>query len=182
MNCVGVTVTTRVLAVSLMLTASMAMPPSAGAQTPSAETPAPSTPAAKPAPHQAKPKPATEAAKPTGEVAELNLKSEPPGATARVESGQSCTTPCVLKLPMVDTSVTFTLAGYSPQVIPIKWLPATFHYEMYERTDQGIAVYPVDFSPNPAVAQLVANGKPKTAAAPAKKKSAAKPDDAAPPQ
>ena len=65
---------------------------------------------------------------------------------------------------MVDTSVTFTLAGYSPQVIPIKWLPATFHYEMYERTDQGTAVYPVDFSPNPAVAQLLPSGKPKTAA------------------
>jgi hypothetical protein len=67
---------------------------------------------------------------------------------------------------MADTSVTFTLAGYAPQTIPITWLPATFHYEMYERTDQAGAFYPVDFSPNPAIAQMLPSGAP-TASAPA---------------
>jgi len=84
----------------------------------------------------------------------LHVRSEPPGAEARGPLGQSCRTPCELTLPMADTSVTFRLAGYYPQVIPVKWLPASFHYEMYERTDQSSTVYPVDFSPNPAIARL----------------------------
>ncbi len=98
----------------------------------------------------------------------LHLKSEPPGAEAKAPQGQSCRTPCELILPMADTSVTFTLAGYYPQIIPITWLPATFHYEMYERTDQTGAIYPVDFSPNPAIAQLEPAGTAEPAGAPAK--------------
>ena len=100
----------------------------------------------------------------------LYLKSEPSGAEAKALQGQSCRTPCQLILPMADTSVTFTLAGYAPQTIPITWLPATFHYEMYERTDQAGAFYPVDFSPNPAIAQMLpgAPGAPAPAAAPSK--------------
>jgi hypothetical protein len=111
----------------------------------------------------------------------LYVKSEPPGAEAKSQ-GQACRTPCALTLPMADTSVTFTLAGYHPQVIPIKWLPGLFHYEMYERSDQGRAVYPVDFSPNPAIAQLepsaiahaAPSGTPKSAR---KKTSSAQPQD-----
>jgi hypothetical protein len=104
----------------------------------------------------------------------LYLKSEPPGAEAKSLQGPSCRTPCQIVLPMADTSVTFTLAGYAPQTIPITWLPATFHYEMYERTDQGGAIYPVDFSPNPAIAQLLPGGTP-GAPEPAPRKPAPKP-------
>jgi len=118
----------------------------------------------------------------------LYLKSEPPGAEAKVPQGQSCRTPCQLILPMTDTNVTFTLPGYFPQNIPITWLAATFHYETYERTDQGGAIYPTDFSPNPAIARLEpsgASGAPSAAPAqPAPKKKSAKrsppPADAAP--
>jgi hypothetical protein len=108
----------------------------------------------------------------------LHVKSEPPGAEAKVPQGPSCRTPCELTLPMADTSVTVTLAGYHGQTIPVKWLPATFHYEMYERTEEPQAIeYPTDFSPNPVIARLdpapagPAKRKPKpkrqTAAAPA---------------
>jgi hypothetical protein len=138
---------------------------------------------------RAKPATAPSAEAPKGSSADhwdLNLKSVPPGALAKAANGGSCTTPCVLNLPQVDTSVTFTLAGYLPQVIPVKWFPAMFHYEMYERTDQGTAIYPVDFSPNPAVAQLMPSGKAKAAeakpAAPKKKPAAAAPAAEAPPQ
>lgn len=83
----------------------------------------------------------------------LHVKSEPPGAEAKAQ-GQSCRTPCELTLPMADTSVTFALDGYYGQTHPVKWLPATFHYEMYERTDETGVDYPTDFSPNPVIARL----------------------------
>jgi len=193
MNRVGVTEIFRAFCASvprLTLAVSLAVAPAlplawlspAQAQTAEPDQAAPA-PAAKPKPKpRAKPAaaPAAAPANPA-ERWDLNLKSEPPGALAKAANGGSCTTPCALNLPRADTSVTFTLAGYLPQVIPIKWLPAMFHYEMYERTDQGIAVYPVDFSPNPAVAQLVSNGKPKPAPKTAAKKKDA-PGDAAPQQ
>jgi hypothetical protein len=85
----------------------------------------------------------------------LHVKSEPPGAQAKAPQGQSCRTPCELTLPMTDTSVTFALDGYHSQTIPVTWLPATFHYELYERTEETGVEYPTDFSPNPVIAQLV---------------------------
>jgi hypothetical protein len=172
MSRVGVTVTYGVLTASLVLAGCLALVPQAGAQNARAKPPA-------------KPKPSTEAPPKAsaGDQWQLNLKSEPPGATAKAASGpSSCKTPCQLTLPMADTSVTFTLPGYFPQVIPIKWLPAMFHYEMYERTDQGIAVYPTDFSPNPAIEQLQPNGHAAAAKPASKKKEAAPPAEAAPPQ
>jgi hypothetical protein len=103
----------------------------------------------------------------------LHLKSEPPGAEAKAPQGQSCRTPCELTLPMADTSVTFMLAGYRPQTIPVTWLPATFHYEMYERTEDADVDYPVDFSPNPVIAQLE-RGPGGTGASPSGKSRPAK--------
>jgi hypothetical protein len=191
MDRVGVTIEFRIFAAGaqrLALAFALAMPlawapalPAAQAQTAGSDQAAPApAPAPKPKPKpRAKPAEPAAAAGPS-EVWALNLKSEPSGALAKAANGGSCITPCAISLPRADTSVTFTLAGYQPQVIPIKWLPAMFHYEMYERTDQGIAVYPVDFSPNPAIAQLVPSGRPKTAPRTAAKKNA--PADAAPPQ
>jgi hypothetical protein len=84
----------------------------------------------------------------------LHVKSEPSGAEAKAPDGQSCRTPCELLLPMTDTSVTVSLDGYYAQTIPVKWLPATFHYEMYEHTEETGVSYPTDFSPNPVIAKL----------------------------
>lgn len=112
----------------------------------------------------------------------LHIKSEPPGAEAKAPQGQSCRTPCELLLPMTDTNIIVSLDGYFPQSIPVKWLPATFHYEMYEHTEDPGMSYPTDFSPNPVVAQLergppVAPGPAPSAKRkpPPKQKTAARP-------
>src|SRR5262245_36512578 len=50
----------------------------------------------------------------------LRLDSDPPGAEARTSAGQSCRTPCVVAVPPSDgLSVTFALAGYETQTVPI---------------------------------------------------------------
>jgi hypothetical protein len=90
----------------------------------------------------------------------LHVKSEPPGAVAKAPQGQSCRTPCELTLPMTDTSVTFALDGYYGQTIPVKWLPATFHYGLYEHTEETGVDFPTDFSPNPVIAQLAPGPAP----------------------
>jgi len=119
---------------------------------------------------------ATAASPPAGQWT-LNVKSEPAGALAKAPQGQSCRTPCALTLPMADTNVTLTLDGHYSQNIPVKWLPATFHYEMYERTEELQSLeYPTDFSPNPVIAQLDA-----APAMPAKRKSKPKRQAAAAP-
>ena len=51
----------------------------------------------------------------------LRIESEPPGAEAKVASGQSCRTPCELKVqPGSDASVTFALAGYQPHTVSLR--------------------------------------------------------------
>ena len=47
----------------------------------------------------------------------VRFESEPPGAVAKISTGQSCTTPCALALPGGKPfDVTFTLNGYQPDV------------------------------------------------------------------
>ena len=59
-----------------------------------------------------KPGPSTEA---------LRIESEPPGAEAKVASGQSCRTPCELKVqPGNDSSVSLALTGYQPQTVSLR--------------------------------------------------------------
>lgn len=79
----------------------------------------------------------------------LRLESEPPGAEARTGAGQACRTPCTLALPPSgDVAVTFSLAGYKPEVVPVKVLmPGD------PRGDPD-AVSSVQFNPNPVVAAL----------------------------
>jgi hypothetical protein len=51
----------------------------------------------------------------------LRIESEPPGAEAKVASGQSCRTPCELKVqPGSDASVTLALAGYQPHTVSLR--------------------------------------------------------------
>ena len=55
-----------------------------------------------------------------GGGAELRLELDPPGAEARTSTGQGCRTPCAVVVPAASQSVTFTLAGFIPQTVPVK--------------------------------------------------------------
>lgn len=52
-------------------------------------------------------------------TAALRFESEPPGAEVKV-SGQSCRTPCELKLQVAELSAAFALKGYQPQTIAVR--------------------------------------------------------------
>jgi PEGA domain len=65
----------------------------------------------------------------------LRFESVPPGAQVKV-SGQTCRTPCELKLEVAELSVTFTHSGYQQQTISVQ-------------SEGG-----VQFSPNPVHADL----------------------------
>ena len=85
----------------------------------------------------------------------MRIKSDPPGAEAKVASGTSCRTPCELTVqPGSDTSITLTLAGYQPHTVSL-------------RSDGGESGNKL--TPNPVYAELQ-----KAAPVPAKKKVAAK--------
>ena len=50
----------------------------------------------------------------------LRIESDPPGAEARTTQGQSCRTPCELKLKASsEFSVIVSLDGYQPQTVPV---------------------------------------------------------------
>jgi hypothetical protein len=75
------------------------------------------------------------------------FESEPPGAEARTSVGQACRTPCALAVPAQQFSVTFSLAGYLPQTVPVQVQAPDF------RTDSEFEQQ-ADFRPNPVVAEL----------------------------
>jgi hypothetical protein len=81
----------------------------------------------------------------TDSVNRFSLKSNPPGAEARISSGASCRTPCTLPVKVSDYNVTFALAGYAPRFIPIRVWMKREHWYSPEVT------YVV---PNPLVVQL----------------------------
>ena len=83
--------------------------------------------------------------RPTDPVNHFSLKSNPPGAEARISSGASCRTPCTLPVKVSDYTVTFALAGYAPRFIPIRVSIKREHWYSPEVT------YVV---PNPLVVQL----------------------------
>src|SRR5262249_43751367 len=50
----------------------------------------------------------------------LTIDSEPPAAEAKTSLGQSCRTPCQLRVqPGSEFSVTLTLSGYQPQTVSV---------------------------------------------------------------
>jgi PEGA domain len=78
----------------------------------------------------------------------LRIASEPPGADAKSSQGQSCRTPCEVKVePGSELSVTFSLGGYQSQTVNVR----------QEEPDR--------LTPNPVYAELV----PASSAAPPKK-------------
>lgn len=93
----------------------------------------------------------------------VRFESEPPGAEAKVSSGQSCKTPCALALPTEQpVTVTYTLAGYQPESDQLEVISSPGE--------------PPHLRPNPVVAELtVAPPPPKPAKKPARKHPAHKP-------
>jgi PEGA domain len=81
----------------------------------------------------------------TDPVNRFSLKSNPPGAEARISSGASCRTPCTLPVKVSDYNVTFALVGYAPRFIPIRVSIKREHWYSPE------VAYVV---PNPLVVQL----------------------------
>jgi hypothetical protein len=78
----------------------------------------------------------------------VRFESEPPGAEAKTSIGQSCRTPCALALPGDKPfDVTFTLAGYQPDV------------EKVERFAVGDGT--TKLRPNPVLAELTPMAPPK---------------------
>jgi PEGA domain len=69
----------------------------------------------------------------------LRFESVPPGAEVKV-SGQTCRTPCELKLEVAELSVIFTRRGYQQQTISVH--------------SEGGAFSVPQFSPNPVHADL----------------------------
>ena len=51
----------------------------------------------------------------------IQFQSEPAGAEAKISTGESCQTPCAVSVPPdKEFSVTFSLAGYQPQTVPVQ--------------------------------------------------------------
>jgi len=111
---------------------------------------------------------------------DVQFTSQPAGAEAKTSAGQSCQTPCSLAVPPdKDFSVTFALAGFQPQTVPVQ-----------VTKPDGETTLEASLQPNPVEVQLApasktppkrAPRKPATAAAakPAAAKPAAAPRPAA---
>jgi hypothetical protein len=69
----------------------------------------------------------------------LRFESVPPGAQVKV-SGQTCRTPCELKLELAELSATFALKGYQPQTVAV-------------HSEKSLLIFP-KFAPNPVHAEL----------------------------
>jgi hypothetical protein len=69
-----------------------------------------------------------------------NFESVPPGADVKV-SGQTCRTPCELKLEVAELSATFALKGYQPQTLAV-------------HSETSPVLSPPRFAPNPVHADL----------------------------
>jgi hypothetical protein len=97
----------------------------------------------------------------------VQVESEPAGAEAKSSTGPSCRTPCALTIASANPfTVTFTLAGYESQTVPVAPRPAG------DPRDAGEAL---KFDPDPVYAQLEpVPAKGKRPAAKAKAPSAQK--------
>lgn len=88
----------------------------------------------------------------------VRFESEPPGAEAKVSSGETCITPCALAMPADKPfTVTFTLTGYQPDT------------EQVQLTSVGNGTSKL--TPNPVLVQLAAVPPPKPKKVRRKKKT-----------
>jgi len=101
----------------------------------------------------------------------IQFESLPPGAEAKASTGPaSCRTPCAMPVAGEEFTVTFTLAGYQLQTVPVRIAPSTDPIDPDTNT-----VSPPRLAPNPVYVELVPAPPPVT-----KKKPAAKPKKAGP--
>jgi PEGA domain-containing protein len=70
----------------------------------------------------------------------LRFESVPSGAEVKI-SGQTCRTPCELKLEVAELSATFALKGYQPQTVAV-------------HSETSPVLSPPRFAPNPVHAEL----------------------------
>jgi hypothetical protein len=100
----------------------------------------------------------------------MQFESEPAGAEARTSVGQSCRTPCSVAVSATEFSVTFTLAGYQPQTVPVK-LVASLDADPNALPDgQGSRLVP-----NPVFVEMQAAGPARKPPPAAKKPRPARP-------
>jgi hypothetical protein len=104
-------------------------------------------------------------------AAAVQVESEPAGAEAKSSVGPSCRTPCALSVATSNPfTVTFTLAGYESQTVPVAPRPVG---------DPRDSAGALKFDPDPVYAQLEpvppAKGKKKRPAPKAKAPTAAAP-------
>jgi hypothetical protein len=79
----------------------------------------------------------------------LQLVSTPPGAEAKAETGQTCTTPCSIAVNNPgEVVVTFSLAGYYPLVATTRLIPPS------DPRDPSVGSASARLYPNPLVAEL----------------------------
>jgi hypothetical protein len=107
-----------------------------------------------------------DALKPKPTMETIRFESEPPGAEAKISTGQTCRTPCALAVQQPGKesgamNVTFTLNGYEPAS------------EDIQLVSQGDGTS--QFRPNPVTAQLTAAPPPKKKTVRKKKKALSKP-------
>jgi hypothetical protein len=89
----------------------------------------------------------------------VQFESEPTGAEARTSTGQTCRTPCSLAVTSTEFTVTFGLAGYQTQTIPVRISAST------EAVDPNTGTAPAPrLVPNPVFVELQANPTPPPAA------------------
>jgi hypothetical protein len=84
----------------------------------------------------------------------LRFESRPPGADVRTAEGQACRTPCALALPLRSQTVTFSMSGYLPQIIPVQVMQPA------ERSEVTFESEPPSFAPNPVTVALEAAPPP----------------------
>jgi len=79
----------------------------------------------------------------------MQFESEPAGAEARTSLGQTCRTPCSIGVNASDFTVTFALAGYQPQTVPVRLVASTD-----SNRDPNSEVEGPRLVPNPVFVQL----------------------------
>jgi hypothetical protein len=104
----------------------------------------------------------------------VQFESEPPGAEAKTSLGQSCRTPCSLEVSGDEFTVTFTLAGYQPETVPVRRVapnepadPMTGRIPSARLVPNPVLVALQAVPPPPAAKKPPVAKKPKPAARPA---------------
>lgn len=103
------------------------------------------------------------------------FESQPPGANVQTASGQTCSTPCALALPVNSQVVSFSLNGYVTQTVPLT---------VHQPEGSLFSTPPPTLVPSPVIAMLQAAPPPPPPPRKVKERPrriAAKPRAAAPP-